>query len=72
MRRRRRVLPEKNAGGERKSPRRIRSILAELQENEAFFSIDEFGSFAIRAQGGRALVGPGEIPTVPQHQKIEG
>jgi hypothetical protein len=50
----------------------IRSILAELQENEAFFSIDEFGPFSIRAQGGRALVGPREIPTVPQYQKSKG
>jgi transposase len=50
----------------------IRSILAELQENEAFFSIDEFGPFAIRAQGGKALVAPGEIPTVPQYQKSKG
>jgi transposase len=50
----------------------IQSILAELQENEAFFSIDEYGPFAIRAQGGRALVGPGEMPTVPQYQKSKG
>jgi transposase len=50
----------------------IRSILAELHENEAFFSIDEFGPFSVRAQGGRALVGPGEIPTVPQYQKSKG
>ena len=44
----------------REKVRYIQSVLAELQENEAFFSIDEFGPFAIRAQGGRALVGPGE------------
>ena len=44
----------------------IRSILAELQEHEAFFSIDEFGPFSIRAQIGKALAAPGEIPTVPQ------
>jgi hypothetical protein len=50
----------------------IRSILAKLNETEAFFSIDEFGPFSIRAQGGRALVGPGEIPTVPQYQKSKG
>jgi len=50
----------------------IQSILAQLQENEAFFSIDEFGPFAIRAQGGRALVAPGEMPTVPQRQKSKG
>ena len=50
----------------------IRSILAELQEHEAFFSIDEFGPFSIRAQIGKALVAPGEIPTVPQYQKSKG
>jgi transposase len=50
----------------------IQSILAELQKNEAFFSIDEFGPFAIRAQGGRTLAGPGEMPTVPQYQKSKG
>jgi transposase len=50
----------------------IQSVLAELLETEAFFSIDEFGPFSIRAQGGRALVAPGEIPTVPQYQKWKG
>ena len=50
----------------------IQSILGELQENEAFFSIDEYGPFSIRAQGGRALAGPGEMPTVPQYQKSKG
>lgn len=56
----------------REKVRSIQSVLAELQENEAFFSIDEFGPFAIRAQGGRALVGPGETPAVPQYQKSKG
>jgi transposase len=50
----------------------ILGILADLQENEAFFSIDEYGPFAIRAQGGRVLVGPGEMPSVPQYQKSKG
>jgi transposase len=50
----------------------IQSVLASLQDNEAFFSIDEFGPFSIRAQGGKALVPPGEILTVPQHQKSKG
>ena len=56
----------------REKVRYIQNVLAGLQENEAFFSIDEFGPFAIRAQGGKALVGPGEIPTVPQYQKSKG
>jgi transposase len=51
---------------------RIQSILAELHESEAFFSIDEFGPFVIRAHGGRMLVGRGTIPTVPQRQKSKG
>jgi transposase len=56
----------------REKVQHIQSILAGLQENEAFFSIDEYGPFAIRAQGRRALVGPGEMPTVPQYQKSKG
>jgi transposase len=56
----------------REKVRHIQNILAALQENEAFFSIDEFGPFTIRAQGGRALVGPGETLTVPQYQKSKG
>jgi transposase len=56
----------------REKVQHIQSILAELQETEAFFSIDEFGPFSIRAQGGRALVGPSVIPTVPQYQKSKG
>jgi transposase len=52
--------------------RHIQRILSNLQENEAFFSIDEYGPFVIRAQGGRALVGPGKIPTIPQYQKPKG
>jgi transposase len=50
----------------------IQRVLGELQSSEAFFSIDEFGPFSIRAQGGRALVAPGEVPTVPQYQKSKG
>ena len=50
----------------------IQRILGELQDSEAFFSIDEFGPFSVRAQGGRVLVPPGEVPTVPQYQKSRG
>jgi transposase len=56
----------------RQKVRHIQEILADLQEDEAFFSIDEFGPFTIRAQGGRKLVAPGEVPTVPQYQKSKG
>jgi transposase len=51
---------------------RIRSILSELKDDEAFFSIDEYGPFAIKAQPGRALVGPGEQRVVQQWQKSRG
>jgi hypothetical protein len=51
---------------------RIRSILADLKGDEAFFSIDEFGSFAVKAQPGRMLVGPGEQRFVQQWQQSNG
>jgi hypothetical protein len=50
----------------------IRSILSSLKLNEAFFSIDEYGPFAIKAKPGRALSPPGVQPTVPQWQKSHG
>lgn len=51
---------------------RIRSILSNLQPDEAFFSIDEYGPFSIKAKSGRALTPPGVQPTVPQWQKSRG
>jgi transposase len=50
----------------------IRSILSNLQPDEAFFSIDEYGPFAIKMKPGRRLVPPGTQPTVPQWQKSRG
>jgi transposase len=50
----------------------IRSILSNLQPDEAFFSIDEYGPFAIKAKPGRTLAPPGVQPTVPQWQKSRG
>jgi transposase len=50
----------------------IQSILSELKPDEAFFSIDEFGPFAIKAQPGRALVGPNEQRLVQQWQRSKG
>lgn len=50
----------------------IQEILANLKEDEAFFSIDEFGPFAVKMKGGRSLVGPGIEPVVPQWQKSKG
>jgi transposase len=51
---------------------RIHSILADLKAEEAFFSIDEFGPFAVKAQPGRMLIGPGEQRFVPQWQQSKG
>jgi hypothetical protein len=56
----------------RQKVRHIQRVLRELQDSEGFFSLDEFGPFSIRAQGGRVLVPPGEVPTVPQYQKSKG
>ena len=51
---------------------RIRSILSSLGPDEAFFSIDEYGPFAVNMKNGRALSAPGEQRVVPQWQKSRG
>ncbi len=51
---------------------KVRAILSELKEDEAFFSIDEFGPFAVKMKPGRMLVPPGEQRIVPQWQKSRG
>ena len=50
----------------------IKQILSGLKEDEAFFSIDEYGPFAIKRKGGSKRVGPGENYVVPQYQKSKG
>lgn len=50
----------------------IQGILANLRATERFFSIDEFGPVAVKKQGGRRPVGPGEYPTIPQIQQSKG
>jgi transposase len=52
--------------------RMIKQILSGLKEDEAFFSIDEYGPFAIKRRGGSKLVAPGEDYVVPQYQKSKG
>jgi len=56
----------------REKVERIHRILSTLRPRERFFSIDEFGPFAVKKHGGRRLVAPGEYPTVPQFQKSKG
>lgn len=51
---------------------RIRAVLSALQPDEAFFSIDEFGPFAVKAKSGRTLTAPGEQREVQQWQKSKG
>src|SRR5712672_4822100 len=51
---------------------RIRSILSGLCPDEGFFSIDEFGPFAVKMKPGRTLTPPGEQRVVPQWQKSRG
>jgi transposase len=51
---------------------KITNILSNLGEKEKFFSIDEYGPFAIKMQEGVSLVAPGTVKTVPQWQKNKG
>jgi transposase len=51
---------------------RVREVLSNLSDDERFFSVDEYGPFAIKAKPGRVLAGPGENPSVPQWQKSKG
>jgi transposase len=51
---------------------KIHSILSTLKADEGFFSVDEFGPFAIKQQDGCRLVAPGETATVPQWQSSNG
>jgi transposase len=51
---------------------RIKKTLAELGKDEAFFSIDEYGPFAIKKKGGLMRVAPGEQYVIPQLQKSKG
>lgn len=50
----------------------ITIILSNLKSKEKFFSIDEYGPFAIKTQGGTSLVPHGQTKTFPQWQKSKG
>lgn len=50
----------------------VTRALSTLTESQKFFSIDEFGPFAVKIQGGRALTAPGQERVVPQWQKNKG
>lgn len=51
---------------------RIQDILGKLTANERFFSIDEFGPFAVKMKAGRAWTPPDVEPFVPQWEKSKG
>jgi transposase len=50
----------------------VKKILFELGQDEAFFSIDEYGPFAVKKKGGVKRVAPGQEYVVPQWQKSRG
>lgn len=51
---------------------KITYILSNLKNKEKFFSVDEFGPFSIKIQGGYSLIKKGEVKTYPQWQKSKG
>ena len=67
-----RIVLTSNDPEYREKLQRVQDVLRNLQADEAFFSIDEFGPFAVKMKGGRKLVGPTENFTVPQWQKSKG
>ena len=50
----------------------IKKILSDLRQDEAFFSIDEYGPFAVKQKGGIKRVAPGQQYVVPQWRKSKG
>jgi transposase len=50
----------------------VQDTLSKLENDEAFFSIDEFGPFAVKKRGGKKRVAPAESYTVPQWQRSKG
>jgi hypothetical protein len=56
----------------REKVERVTSILSNLGPRERFFSVDEFGPFAVQITGGRVLCNPRDVPVVPQHQRPKG
>lgn len=56
----------------RKKLNNIKNILSGLAPEEKFFSIDEYGPFAVKMYGGRFLGPRGEKRSIPQWQKSKG
>lgn len=56
----------------RRKLKHITKILSHLGPRDRFFSIDEFGPFAVKQQGGRRFVPQNTYPTIPQWQRSKG
>ena len=69
--RRRRVLTSPDPEY-REKLKEITRILSNLGEDEKFFSIDEFGPFSVKMQGGRAFTPHDLTRVVPQRQRSKG
>ncbi len=52
--------------------KKITKILSRLGPQDRFFSIDEFGPFALKRKGGRSWVPRNVYPTIPQWQQSKG
>ena len=50
----------------------IQKILGSLTKREGFFSIDEYGPFAVKHRQGKKLIPPNATFTIPQFQKSKG
>lgn len=50
----------------------VHNVLSNLGDDERFFSVDEYGPFAVKAKAGRLLAGPDDHPSVAQWQKSKG
>lgn len=51
---------------------RIHKVLGNLKPTEAFFSIDEYGPFAVKQRQGKKLIPSGQSFSVPQWQESKG
>lgn len=56
----------------RKKLAHVQDVLSKLGDDERFFSVDEYGPFAVKAKAGRLLAGPDDHPSVAQWQKSKG
>lgn len=56
----------------RQKVNKIKDTLSNLGPKEKFFSVDEYGPFAVKLQGGRSLMPPGQTKVIPQWQKSKG